>query len=158
MNTNSSTDGGLPKSLPARLAAKLESIGVSPKKALEYLAMILVLGVIYYCDLTRGRQQAACSTTEQVIYLSDLALIFLKYFLYTAWPFALVAAYDSTWTTKDAGNVFLASYVAANVVWLHHTGCGFCIFAASFRTIPLVFGALLAHCLGNWCHRSHLEE
>ena len=143
---------------PARLADKIASLGVSPKKALEYLALFVGLGTLYYWDLTRGYQQGTCSTTERVIYVSDLPLIFLRYFLYTAWPFAIVAACDSTWTAKDAGNVFLAAYVAANVVWYRHTGCGFCILSASFRTIPLVFGALIAHRLGAWRHRSRLEE
>lgn len=158
MNANFPGGSEMPKTLPARLAEKIVSLGVSPKKALEYLALFVVLGIIYYCELTRGRQQAACSTTEQVIYFSDLPLIFLKYFLCTAWPFAIVAAYDSKWTPKDAGNVFLAGYVAANWVWFHHTGCGFCILAASFRTIPLVCGAMLAHKLGAWRHRSRQEE
>jgi hypothetical protein len=56
---------------------------VSPKKAWEYLAMFLVLGAIYYCDLNRGYQQGICNP-ERDIYFSDLPLIFLKYFLYTA--------------------------------------------------------------------------
>jgi|GEM_PF-6817646 hypothetical protein len=157
MNTNFHADGELPKTFPARLAGKIESFGVSPKKALEYLAMFVVLGIIYYCDLTRGYQQNACAP-ERDIYFSDLPLIFLKCFPYTAWPFAIVAAFDPTWRSKDAGNVFLAAYVGANVMWFHHTGCGFCILAASFRTIPLAFGALIAHRLGTWYHRSRLEK
>ena len=149
---------GPPKSFPARLADRIESFGVSPKKAMEYAAMILVLGIIYYCDLMHRHQQAACTPAEQIISLSELTLIFLKYFLCTAWPFAIVAACDSQWTNKDAGNVFLAGYVGANWVWFHHTGCGFCILAASFRTIPLVAGALLAHKLGSWRHRVRIKE
>ena len=158
MNADFSPDGGLPRTVPARLAAKLESFGVSPKKALEYAALFVVLGTIYYCDLTRGYQQSAHNTAERVIYFSDLPLIFLKYFLYAAWPFAIMAAYDSTWTTKDAGNAFLAAYIGANVVWFHHTGCGFCIFAASFRTIPFLLGGMIAHRLGAWRHRSRLAK
>jgi len=157
MNTDTPAGGDMPKTLPARLAVKIESIGVSPKKTLEYLAMFVVLGTIYYYDLNRGYQQGA-ATPDRVITFSELPLIFLKYFLYTAWPFAIVAALDPTWRSKDAGNVFLAAYIAANVVWFHHTGCGFCIFAASFRTIPFVTGAIIAHKLGAWRHRSRLEE
>jgi hypothetical protein len=141
-----------------RLADRLASIGVSPKKAVEYLAMFLVLGTIYYCDLTRGYKASACNTEPVIIQFSDLPLIFLKYFLYTAWPFALVALIDSNWTSKDAGNVFLAAYIGANMVWFHHTGCGFCIFAASFRTIPFLLGAMIAHRLGAWRHRGRGEE
>ena len=158
MNTNFPAGRELPQKLPARLVAKIESLGVSPKKAMAYLAMFVVLGTIYYCDLMRGYQQSACNTTERVVYFSDLPLIFLKYFLYTAWPFAIVAALDPTWRSKDAGNVFLAAYIGANVVWFHHTGCGFCILAASCRILPLAFGALIAHKLGCWRHRSRLEE
>jgi hypothetical protein len=157
MNTDFPAGDELPKTFPARLAWKIESFGVSPKKAWEYLALFVVLGTIYYYDLNRGYQPGACAP-ERDIYFSDLPLIFLKYFLYTAWPFAIVAAFDPTWRSKDAGNVFLAAYVGANVVWFHHTGCGFCILAASFRTIPLVFSAMIAHKLGNWRHRSRVEE
>jgi hypothetical protein len=152
MNPDFPAGHEVPKNLPARLAEKLESVGVSPQRFWEYAAMILVLGVIYYCDLTRGRAQAACNTTEQVISFSDLLLIFVKYFLYTAWPFALVACFDATWTSQDAGHVFVAAYIGANAVWFHHTGCGFCVFAAAFRIIPIVFCALLAHNLGAWRH------
>ena len=155
MKTDFPADGELPKTFPARLAGKIESFGVSPKKALEYAALFVVLGSLYYYDLNRGYQQNACAP-ERDIYFSDLPLIFLKYFICTAWPFAIVAAYDPTWRNKDAGNVFLAAYIGANVVWFHHTGCGFCILAASVRTIPLAFGALIAHRLGNWRHRSRL--
>lgn len=157
MKADFTAGGELPKTFPARLAEKIESFGVSPKKALEFLALFVALGTIYYCDLNRGYQQAACAP-ERDIYFSDLPLIFLKYFLCTAWPFALVAAFDPTWRSQDAGNVFLAAYIGANVVWFQHTGCGFCILAASFRTIPLVLGAMLAHKLGNWLHRSKMAE
>jgi hypothetical protein len=157
MKTDFSSAGGLPKTFPARLAEKMTSIGVSPKKALEYLTLFVVLGIIYYCDLNRGYQQGTCNA-ERDIHFSDLPLIFLKYFLYTAWPFAIVAAFDPTWRSQDAGNVFLAAYIGANVVWFHHTGCGFCILAVSFRTVPLAFGGLIAHRLGHWRHRSHLEK
>src|SRR5882672_5502681 len=120
MNTDFPANGEPPRTLPVRLTKKLESIGVSPKRALEYFALFVVLGTIYYCDLTRGYQQGTCSTTERVINFSDLPLIFLKHFIYTAWPFGLVAFFDPTWRTKDAGNAFLAAYIGANVVWFHH--------------------------------------
>jgi hypothetical protein len=154
MNNDSSADGEMPKTLPARLAEKM---GVSPKKAWEYLALFVVLGTIYYCDLTWARNNSL-SCPDQVILFSELPLIFIKYFLYTAWPFALVAAFDPAWRSKDAGNVFLAAYVAANALWFHHTGCGFCVFAAAFRVIPFVFCAMIAHSLGAWRHRSRLKE
>src|SRR3977135_1575931 len=132
MNPDFSADSEIPKAFPARLASKNESLGGYPKKALGDVALFVVLGIIYYCDLTRARN-SSLRDPDQVIYFSDLPLIFLKYFLYTAWPFALVAAFDATWRSKDAGNVFLAAYIAANVVWYKHTGCAFCVLGASFR-------------------------
>jgi hypothetical protein len=149
--------GELPKTLPARLAEKMESIGVSPMKALEYLALFVVLGTIYYCDLTRDWKQSIC-TPDQVITFSELPVIMFKFLVFTAWPFAIVAALDPTWRSRDAGNVFPAAYIGANALWFHHTGCGFCVFAASFRIIPFVFCALIAHSLGAWRHRSRVEE
>jgi hypothetical protein len=38
------------------------------------------------------------------------------------------------------------------------TGCGFCLLGASFRIIPFVACAMIAHGLGNWRHWSRLEE
>jgi hypothetical protein len=144
------------KTLRARFAEKIESIGVPRKKALEYLALFVVLGTIYYCDLTRDwKNSRACP--DQVIMFSELPVIMLKFLAFTAWPFALVAGLDPTWRSKDAGNVFLAAYVAANVLWFHKTGCGFCVFAASFRIIPFVFCAMIAHGLGAWRHRARVE-
>jgi hypothetical protein len=157
MNTDVPDSGELPNTFPARLVEKMESIGVSPKKALEYLAMFVVLGVVYYCYLIHGWKQNA-SNPDQIITLSDVPGILLKYFVVTAWPFALVAGLDPTWRSKDAGNVLLAAYVAAYVFWYHQTGCGFCLLAASFRTTPFILSALIAHSLGAWRHRSRLEE
>ena len=156
MNTDSPAGRGL-KTLPARLAEKIEFIGVPRKKALEYLALFVVLGAIYYCDLTRDWKHSL-SCPDQVIMFSELPMIMLKFLAFTAWPFALVAGLDPTWRSKDAGNVFLAAYMAANVLWFHKTGCGFCICAASFRIIPFVFCAMIAHGLGAWRHRSRVEE
>jgi len=129
-----------------------------PKEGTRVCGLVCGAGHHLLLGPHAGYKQAACSTTEQVIYFSDLPLIFLKYFLYTAWPFVIVAVLDPTWRSKDAGNVFLAAYIAANVVWYRHTGCGFCMFAAAFRVIPCVFCALIAHSLGAWRHRSRVEE
>ena len=115
--------------------------------------MFVVLGAFIYFDLARG-YRANNSGMDRIIMFSDLPMILLQYFLLTSWPFELVAAYDSTWTTKDAGNVFLAAYIAGNAVWFLHTGCGICIFAASFRAIPFLLGGMIAHSLGAWRHHS----
>lgn len=140
------------KALPEWLAEKLESIGVSPKKAWEYAGMFLVLCPIYYFYLLRGYQQARCSP-EVHITLTQLALAMIKFTLFSAWPFVVVAAYDGSWRSKDAGNVFLAAYAAALVLWMHKIGCGFCAFGAAAQAIPYIFCAWVAHGVGVWGRR-----
>ena len=153
MNSDFAASHEMPRSFTTRVAVKIQSFGLSPRKALEYLVMFVVLGAFIYFDLARG-YRANNSGMDRIIMFSDLPMIFLQYFLLTSWPFGLVAAYDSTWTTKDAGNVFLAAYIAGNAVWFLHTGCGICIFAASFRAIPFLIGGMIAHSLGAWRHHS----
>ena len=157
MNTDFSAGGEMRKSLPMRFVEKIESLGVPRRKALEYAALIVALGALYYWDLMRDYKQAAC-TPVRIITPYTLFVIYLNCFLYTAWPFAIVAGFDGAWRSKDAGNVFLAGYIAANVLWYRHTECGFCIITGAFRIIPLVIGALTAHGIGARLNRLRNRE
>jgi hypothetical protein len=157
MNSDFTASAELPESFPTRMAVKIQSVGLSPKKAFEYLAMLVVLGAFMYFDLARGYRDHT-GAMDRIMMLSDWPLIFLKYSLLTAWPFGLAAAFDSTWTTKDAGNAFLAAYLTTNAVWFLHTGCGLCIFAASFRAIPFLLGGMIAHSLGACWRRSRMVD
>jgi hypothetical protein len=142
---------------PTRFAEKIESMGIPRRKAIEYAALFVVLGVVYYCDLLRDYKQAAC-TPVRMITPYTLFMIYLECFLYTAWPFAIMAGFDGTWRSKDAGNVFLAGYIAANVLWYRHTDCGFCMITGAFRVIPLALGALTAHGIGARLNRLRNRE
>jgi hypothetical protein len=104
----------------------------------------------------RGASANACSADTEIT-LSQLGVMMLKFFVFTGWPFAVLAFFDSTWRSKDAGNVFLASYITTNVFWYFKTGCGFCIFAAWFRIVPYILCAWLAHGLGALRHRQKLD-
>ena len=157
MNNDFYNGGEMSKTFPARVADKLASIGLPPKKAAEYLAMFVVLTVIYYCYFVRDAKANSCPVDETIT-LSQLGLLTLKFLAFTGWPFALMAVCDAEWRSKDAGNVFLAAYLFTNVLWYHKTHCAFCIFAASFRIIPYVFCALVAHSLGALRHRFSRDE
>src|SRR5271167_1519365 len=104
MNSDFPAGDKLPKTFAARAVVKLEAFGLSPKRTVEFLVMFAMLGSIVYLDLNRGYQENKCSTAR-FFSITEIPLIFLKYFIFTSWPFGLVAAYDSTWTEKDAGNV-----------------------------------------------------
>jgi hypothetical protein len=146
----------LSKPLFARLADKLQSFGLSPKRTLEHLTMFTVLTVIYYCYFVRDAKANTCPDIE--ITLTQLGVLMLKFLVFSGWPFAVMAAYDSGWRSKDAGNVFLVSYIVTSILWYHKTGCAFCIFAASFRIIPYVFCAWMAHSLGSIRHHWQHDE
>jgi hypothetical protein len=156
MNIDFDTSGEPLKTVPERLSGMISTF-VTPRKALEYLALFAMLSVIYYCYFVQGAKANACPPDAELT-LSEIGLSALKLFLFTGWPFALLAACDPAWRSKDAGNVFLAAYITTNVFWYHKTGCGFCIFAASFRIIPYVFCALVAHSLGAWRFRLRGDE
>jgi hypothetical protein len=157
MNTDFSTEGELPKTLLARLAEKIESCGVSPKKALEYLALFAVMTAIYYFYFVRDARANACPPDDTITF-AQLGVLILKFLVCTSWPFAVVAFWDYEWTSKDAGYLFLAAYIGTNILWYHKTHCAFCIFAASFRIVPYCFCALVAHALGTWRHGTRREE
>ena len=82
--------------------------------------MFAVLTVVYYCYFVYAAKANTCAPVT-VITLSYIGVLALKTFIFTAWPFALMAGYDPAWRSKDAGNVFLATYIAANVLWYHRT-------------------------------------
>jgi hypothetical protein len=117
------------------------------KKALEYLGMFALLTVIYYCYFVRDAKANAISPVMEMTY-SELIVIMVQFLVLTSWPFTLMSFFDSTWRSKDAGNVFLFSWIATNLLWYHQTGCAFCIFAASFKVIPYALCAWVAHGLG----------
>jgi hypothetical protein len=139
------------KFIPERLAEELESRGVSPNKAFEYLVLFVALTAIYYFYFMRDWKPYICN--PETLHPFDLPLLMLKFLIFTAWPFALVAAFDSNWSSKDAGNIFLAAYAAGCLLFLHKTGCGFCAFGMAVRAIPYVFCAWVAHGLGALRHR-----
>jgi hypothetical protein len=120
---------------------------ISKKKALEFLGMFALLTVIYYCYFVRDARLNAISPIMEVT-PGQFIVLMLKFFLFTAWPFLFMSYFDSTWRSKDAGNVFLLSWIVTNVLWYQQTGCAFCIFAASFKVVPYVLCAWIAHGLG----------
>ncbi len=142
MNTELHAAAETPKTILAWL-----KLSVSRKKALEYLGMFALLTVIYYCYFVRDAGINDSSPVMDVTY-SQVAVIMVRFFVLTSWPFTLMSFFDSTWRSKDAGNVFLFSWIATNLLWYHQTGCAFCIFAASFKVIPYALCAWVAHGLG----------
>lgn len=155
MNTDSHANAETPKTFLSRLCEKMASLPVSRKKVLQYLGMFGVLTVIYYCYFVAGTKN---SCPVVVITLPQLGVLFLKFLLFSGWPFAAMAFFDPTWRSRDAGNVFVASYVTVNVIWYYKTGCGFCIFAAWVEIIPCILCAWLAHGLGALRYRAQREE
>ena len=147
MNTNLSAVGVTQKTHLAQLIAKVPSALVSHKKALEYLGMFAVLTATYYCYFVRDAGPNASSPIMEDT-TGERIQVMLKFFLFTGWPFLFMSFYDSTWRSKDAGNMFLLSWIATNVLWYHKTGCAFCVFTASFRIIPYAFCAWVAHGVG----------
>jgi len=152
MNNDFSTEEPLPRTLAGRLA----SIGLSPKKAVEYLALFVVLTGIYYFYFVRDARENACPTDDPISF-AQLGVLILKFLFFTSWPFALVAFWDAQWSSKDAGYLFLAAYLFTNFLWYLKTGCAPCILAASFRIVPYCFCALVAHSLGAARHRKEKE-
>lgn len=152
MNTDLPAACGPQKTFLAWLKASL-----SRKRALEYLGMLALLTVIYYCYFVRDAK-ANASSPVMVIAPGQLIPLMLKFLIFTSWPFTLMAFFDSTWRSKDAANVFLLSWTATTLLWYHKTDCDFCIFAASFHIIPYVLCAWVAHGFGVLYSRSPRDE
>ena len=152
MNSDLPDAGEALKSVLERIGEKMAAIGLSPKKVLEYFTMFTVLTVVYYGYFVYAAKMNTCAPVV-VITLSYISVHTLKIFLFTGWPFALMAGYDPLWRNKDAGNIFLVAYIAANVLWYHRTGCGFCMLSAPFRAVPYVFCAWVGHSLGALRYR-----
>ncbi|HEX7652025.1 MAG TPA: hypothetical protein VF607_00875 [Verrucomicrobiae bacterium] len=152
MNEVQPNNGGVPKTVGEGWRVWLADLGMSPKKAAQYLALFLVLMVIYFFHFVNAAQAATCNVDETIT-AGQAGLAFLKFFALTGWPFAVLAFGDAGWTSRDAGNVFLAAYFFTNVIWYLKSGCAFCIYAAAFKIIPYVFCAWVAHSIGAARHR-----
>jgi hypothetical protein len=157
MNSESHALAESPKTFFSGFHEKLASLPASRKKALEYVGLFVVLTAIYYCYFVRDAATNAGSADAEMT-LSQAGALMLKFFVFTGWPFALLAFSDSTWRGKDAGNVFLASYIATNALWYFKAGCGVCIFATWFRIIPYILCACLAHGVGALRYWAQSEE
>src|SRR5215469_16993465 len=115
MNTDLPVSGEIPKTFLARLKTSM-----TRKKALEYLGMFAVLTVIYYCYFVRDAKVNASSPIIEIA-PGQIIPLMVRFLVLTGWPFTLMAFFDSTWRSKDAGNVFLYAWLATNLLWYYKT-------------------------------------
>lgn len=118
-----------------------------PRKAMESAILFVVLGTVYSIYLKSLWSVPACDYIQL-----DLSLVpvLLKFLLCTGWPFMLLAILDETWTSKDAGHVFLAIFTVTNLFWMHWYHHTFCPFSFATQMFPYVFGASVGHAIGAW--------
>ncbi len=129
------------------MAERLQSLEALRRKVLESVVLFLVLATIYSVYLKALWSIPACRYIDlDFAYL----LVLLKFLALTGWPFALVAFLDNTWSSKDAGRVFLAAFITTNAFWMHHYHHSFCPFSFAFEIFPYVFSAVVGHALGAW--------
>lgn len=124
----------------------------SRNKTWQYLAVFGILTTIYFCYFVWDARANACPPDDSIT-VTQLGWRMLRFFLLTSWPFAVIAAMNPDWSSRDAGNVFLGAIVMTNLLLYFKTGCAPCIFAAVFSVIPYVFCAMIAHGLGTIRHR-----
>jgi hypothetical protein len=157
MNTDFHAASAPLKTSPGQPDGEPSYIYVSPRKVGQYLGMFAVMTAVYYWYFVRGAKADACNPVVEIT-SSTIAGTTLGIFIFASWPFALMAAFDRNWRSRDAGNVFLAAYLATNLLWYHNTGCGFCIYAAAFKLVPYTFCAWMAHELGTLRYRLRLRK
>jgi hypothetical protein len=147
MNINALTTAEPLKMFPTHLPEKVTPFVVSQKKALEYAGLFTLLTAIYYCSFGSVAKTDISSLGAQMTFF-QVSSMTLKAFLFTGWPFVLLAYFDRAWRSRDAGTVLVASYIATNILLYHKTGYDFCLFATSLQIIPYIFVAWAAHGLG----------
>jgi hypothetical protein len=135
------------KMLPAHLPETASSFLVSQKKALEYVGLFTLLTAIYYGCFVSAANADVSTLGAQVTFL-HISAITLKAFLFTSWPFMLLAFFDPAWRSKDAGIVLLAAYIVTNALLYFKTSSVICLFATSLQIIPFMCVAWAAHGLG----------
>lgn len=150
MNINIQSAFGAAIGLRARIVGRLQNVDPLRRKLLQSAAMLVVLGTIYSVYL-----QALWSIPECRVIVLNLAylLVLLKFVALTGWPFALMAFLDETWSSKDAGLVFLAAFISTNTFWMHKYHHAFCPYAFAFEIFPYVFSATVGQAIGS---RSHM--
>ncbi len=139
----------------ALIAQRLWCIEAFPRKAMESAALFVVMGMIYSVYLKALWSIPACTEVELNL---SLVPILLKFLVFTGWPFALMAWLDETWTSKDAGRVFLVVFSTANLFWMHRYHHAFCPFSFATEMFPYVFGASVAHTIGLSASHSIIKK
>jgi hypothetical protein len=137
--------------LRTRIADRIQGVEPLPRKALESLGLFLVLATIYSFYL---KELWSVPTCQEITFDFGYLLRIVKFLFLTGWPFALLALLDDTWSSKDAGRVFLASFIATNAFWMHHYHHMFCPFSFAFVIFPYVFGAMVGNAIGSWTQTS----
>jgi hypothetical protein len=102
--------------LRVRMAGRIQGIEPLRRKILESLCMLLILGTIYSAYLRPFWSAPVCIVVN---FNFASLLVLLKFSAVAGWPFALMAFLDETWSSKDAGRVFLAAFPATNALWMH---------------------------------------
>jgi hypothetical protein len=109
--------------------------------------LFVILGTIYSFYLQKLWSVPACA---DVVIDVSYGLVLLKFIVLTGWPFALLPFLDETWTSKDAGRVFLVAFVTTNVFWMHKYHHNFCPFSFAFEVFPYVFSAIVGNATGTF--------
>ena len=147
MNIKSHFDFETATGLRGRITERIQSIEPLRRKALESLGLLMILGIIYSVYL---RELWSVPVCRDVALDFSYLLVLLKFLVLTGWPFALMAFLDETWSSKDAGRVFLAAFITTNAFWMHKYHHRFCPFSFAFEIFPYVFSASVAHAIGAW--------
>ncbi len=131
--------------LRARIAERIQNIEPLQRKVLESLGLLLILGIIYSVYLQELWSIPVC---REVALDFAYLMVLLKFLVLTGWPFVLLACLDDTWSSKDAGRVFLAAFLATNAYWMHKYHHSFCPYSFAFEIFPYVFSASVGHAIG----------
>ena len=149
MNTNSPSGKDNLNAVPPLLAEKFEGMGDSQKRALEYLALFSALSLCYSLYLKPALGQSSCSASPVEVALNLALLVpILKFFLFTGWSCALVAALDPNWRSKDAAPVVLTAYAATSVFWIHQSGGNFCPYCVLYWMLACLGSASIGQWIG----------
>jgi hypothetical protein len=145
------------KGLRARMVERIQNLEPFKRIALESVGLLLILGTVYSFYL---RALWSVPTCREVVINLGYSLVLLKFLAFTGWPFALVAFLDETWSSQNAGRVFLTAFITTNTFWMHKYHHQFCPFSFAFEIFPYVFSAAVGHAIGAWrqTRRSPAED
>jgi hypothetical protein len=132
--------------MPDALYELCGTIGITRRKAFQYLGLFCFLVVIYAMGLPDYLTRIKADIGDATV--GNLFGPLVKFAVVSALPLGMLAYSDQSWRSSDAAPVCLTAWGAVSICLSSKYPC---LAAVGFPFLPFILAALLAHGVGTGC-------